>query len=587
MEEFVIEAILNDDPDTWIVDLSCRGLNDGDMSRLSGALSDNTHVQVLNVSDNEITAEGLNELCLSLSDRNALRELDISDNEVADRGARSVEGLLMRATTLGYVNMARCGLGPKGKRAIEGAVEWYRTHVGTIEVDLAGNDAVVENLSSTRGLSAAAFGSGRGAGGGGVHGHHHHQSNLTKAAQQLPSNRGSTAALLARTGSSGRSKLSSLPAGMARQQFDSGRGLSRKPSGAGGGGGGGGGGGIDLHIEGADGSMGDYSPGPGRWSANVSRDNSAVDLGGDEKLSQLSLQLEHTEAARRRAEREAELAKAKLEGGQNAAYRRIQAADLEVGSKIASGGFAKVYRGAWFGQDVAIKVFKKGKEEATKVAFEKEMHILSNLRHPNCVLMLGGYTDGEGRLAIVTELMRGGSLFDLLRKHNEAGTQLEHAKLKQILKDIAQGCAYLHMCRPRIIHRDLKSLNVLLDDHHRAKVADFGLSREHVDGQTMTVGLGTPHWLPREVMAREKYDHKVDVYSFGMLVWEVATTEIPFDGMDAFSLIGKLLQNKDFRPQIPSYVHKKVAKLIKMCWAHNHKNRPEFRDILKYIDTEL
>jgi serine/threonine protein kinase len=94
-----------------------------------------------------------------------------------------------------------------------------------------------------------------------------------------------------------------------------------------------------------------------------------------------------------------------------------------------------------------------------------------------------------------------------------------------------------------------------------------------------------PHWLPYEIFDRQKYNHKLDIYSYGMMIWECVTTEIPFSGMDAFSLIGKMLKDKNLRPPIPADCHPTIESLMKRCWHSNPKKRPEFSEIIATLDS--
>jgi tRNA A-37 threonylcarbamoyl transferase component Bud32 len=452
IEQFILDDISRNDTFCWKVDLSNCGLTDDDLLRLAHALEGNTIVQVLNLRGNEVTARGLSELLAAATNVPTLRELDVSRNpHLGDAAVRCIEGLLLASSTIGFIGISECGLTARGREAIIEAAERYVGKVGMIELALE---------PEADESDAGSDGGGGGGGGGGDGGS---SSNLPtpkpvsrgSSAQDITSSLGGAGGGPSVPGSSrdpaSRLRTSRLPSPAVR-------GFSQAKS---------------LRSTNSNQALLSRRVG----STNVSLADSVMDDDDDDDDDDPIKKLN--------------TAPAPIGQEKFVPYTRIKAEDLQVGSKIASGGFARVYRGTWQGQDVAIKIFKKGKEEATKVAFEKEIHVLAALRHPNIVKMLGAYTDNDGRLAIVTELMRGGSLFDLLQKHNKAGTKLPIPQLTLILRDIAEGCAYLHGTRPPIIHRDLKSLNVLLTDHERAKVADFGLSREFVDGETMTVGIGT------------------------------------------------------------------------------------------------
>lgn len=192
---------------------------------------------------------------------------------------------------------------------------------------------------------------------------------------------------------------------------------------------------------------------------------------------------------------------------QAARFPVISLRDLKIKEKIGSGGFAKVYRAIWLGKEVAVKKLRPDINSNVAASFLKEMNLLSSVRHPNVVLMLGACHTNKGD-AIVTEYLRGGSLFNHLESLASQSRLLDIATLKKFALDIAMGMAYLHSLSPPIIHRDLKSLNVLIDENNHCKVADFGLSREMVDSGLASASLGTPHWIAPEVSALTIYIYK-------------------------------------------------------------------------------
>ncbi|XP_057449946.1 uncharacterized protein LOC130741153 isoform X2 [Lotus japonicus] len=148
--------------------------------------------------------------------------------------------------------------------------------------------------------------------------------------------------------------------------------------------------------------------------------------------------------------------------------------DLHLRDEIGQGSYAVVYHGIWNGSDVAIKVyFGNGYTEETLQDYKKEIDIMKRLRHPNVLLFMGAVYSLE-RLAIVTELLPRGSLFKTLHKSNQT---LDIRRRLRMALDIARGMNYLHHRNPPIVHRDLKSSNLLVDKNWTVKVGDFGLSR--------------------------------------------------------------------------------------------------------------
>eukprot|EP00163_Fabomonas_tropica_P006392 TRINITY_DN1595_c0_g1_i4.p1 TRINITY_DN1595_c0_g1~~TRINITY_DN1595_c0_g1_i4.p1 ORF type:complete len:608 (+),score=82.55 TRINITY_DN1595_c0_g1_i4:147-1970(+) len=278
------------------------------------------------------------------------------------------------------------------------------------------------------------------------------------------------------------------------------------------------------------------------------------------------------------------LARPSSPGG--SAFREITGDDLEIEEKIGKGAFAKVYRANWLGMDVAVKKLKQLASRQLATNWDKEMGMLAKMRHPNIVLLLGGCHNSKETL-IVTEYMEGGSLADLLPRLRDEGKTMPWKQKYSIALDIARGMAYLHSSNPMIIHRDLKSMNILLDSHGRAKVCDFGLSRDISSDATMTKMVGTPHWMAPEILKGEKYSEKADVYSYALLLWELLTGEIPYANMGAVQLIGRLVKDPNYRVDIPENTPSEWSELIKWCWDADPGKRPQFGQILDYMRTQM
>ncbi len=154
--------------------------------------------------------------------------------------------------------------------------------------------------------------------------------------------------------------------------------------------------------------------------------------------------------------------------------------------------------------------------------------------------------------------------------------------------DVAQGLTYLHSARPNpILHRDLKSLNILVDENWRGKVADFGMTRFQEDGATMTQ-CGSPLWMAPEMIRNLAYDEKSDVYSFGICLWEVYTRAIPYRnlGLSPSNLVVKVVKDH-LRPPIPPSAPRPYQKLMERCWHPSPERRPSFRQILRVLESFL
>ena len=162
-----------------------------------------------------------------------------------------------------------------------------------------------------------------------------------------------------------------------------------------------------------------------------------------------------------------------------------------------------------------------------------------NLRHPNILLFMGAVTlsakTNVSGLCIVTEYLTGGSLWDYL---HSPSVRYAWGTAVCMALDVAQGIAHLHAVQPDpIIHRDLKSANLLIDRGGGIKVADFGLARVKAHTFTMTGQCGTVQWMAPEVLASQRYTESADVYSFGIVLWEISTRRVPFEGTHTLSAI--------------------------------------------------
>ncbi|XP_022856153.1 uncharacterized protein LOC111377307 isoform X2 [Olea europaea var. sylvestris] len=265
----------------------------------------------------------------------------------------------------------------------------------------------------------------------------------------------------------------------------------------------------------------------------------------------------------------------------------IKNADLEELSELGSGTYGTVYHGKWRGSDVAIKRIKKAcfsgrSSERERLAqdFWREAQILSNLHHPNVVAFYGVVLDGAGgTLATVTEFMANGSLRNVLIKKDRS---LDHRKKLKIAMDAAFGMEYLHS--KNIVHFDLKCDNLLVNlrDPQRpiCKVGDFGLSR--IKRNTLVSGgvRGTLPWMAPELLngSTSRVSEKVDVFSFGIALWEILTGEEPYANMHCGAIIGGIVKNT-LRPPIPEKCDSGWRILMEQCWSAEPEARPSFTDI--------
>ncbi|KAL6908151.1 hypothetical protein ACP4OV_002321 [Aristida adscensionis] len=251
--------------------------------------------------------------------------------------------------------------------------------------------------------------------------------------------------------------------------------------------------------------------------------------------------------------------------------------DLVIGEQVGQGSCGTVYHAQWYGSDVAVKVFSQQEYSEEMIStFRQEVSLMKKLRHPNTILFMGAVASPE-RLCIVTEFLPRGSLFRLLQKN--AG-KLDPRRRVHMATDIARGMNYLHHCSPPIVHRDLKSSNLLVDKNWTVKVADFGLSRLKFETfLTTKTGKGTPQWMAPEVLRNEPSDEKSDVYSYGVILWELATQKIPWDNLNTMQVVGAV-GFMDQRLDIPNNIDPQWASLIENCWDSDPRRRPSFLEIL-------
>ncbi|GAQ78444.1 Protein kinase superfamily protein [Klebsormidium nitens] len=256
--------------------------------------------------------------------------------------------------------------------------------------------------------------------------------------------------------------------------------------------------------------------------------------------------------------------------------------EVTVGKEIGRGVTGAVYHGMWQGSDVAVKVFTaEDVNPALIQEFRKEVGIMLRARHPNVVLFMGAVTTPPN-FAIITEVLPRGSLFRLLHT-NTPQTKREpvsESRRMRMALDVAKGMNYLHSCSPPIVHRDLKSPNILVDRDWTAKVGDFGMSRlKHATYISSMTGAGTPEWMAPEVLRSEPSDEKCDVYSFGVILWELTTMQRPWGGMKTGQIIGAV-GFQDQRLPIPDTVDPTIASLIRNCWKRDPRGRPAFQDVV-------
>lgn len=253
--------------------------------------------------------------------------------------------------------------------------------------------------------------------------------------------------------------------------------------------------------------------------------------------------------------------------------------DITHEEKIGDGEFGEVHRGKCQGKDVAIKKLKDDSKAAQ--AFLAEASVMTNLHHRNLVILIG-ISFVKDSLVILTEYCSKGALVDYLRSRGRAViTQREQLRFA---RDVSAGMSYLE--QQNIVHRDLAARNVLLSDDLCAKVSDFGLAKDF--DQLLGPGKLPIKWTAPEAIQKKVFSTKSDVWSFGILLWEIYTFgRNPYPRIPLDQVLTKVLQN--YRMEMPDNCPPNVYNLMKQCWYPEPGKRPSFKQIsalLKEPDRE-
>ena len=274
----------------------------------------------------------------------------------------------------------------------------------------------------------------------------------------------------------------------------------------------------------------------------------------------------------------------------------IRYEDIRFIRPLGEGAFGLVSYGKWHYEDVAVKTLHLQRfSENALVEFREEAAIMARLRSDYIVLLKGVSLQPY---ALVMEYMPGGSLFNLLHSPNALPMAIRH----RIALDVAKGLAFLHQHPPHgILHRDLKSQNVLLTEYLRAKLADFGLSKVRVESsrsqayaQSSNKIVGTIPWMAPECFGiRPKYSEKSDMYAYGMVLWELISRRIPYEDVtEAYQILEAV--NSGEREEIPEQtanpreeVPVSFKKVIRFCWFQEADKRPAAKDAIEALGDDI
>ena len=258
---------------------------------------------------------------------------------------------------------------------------------------------------------------------------------------------------------------------------------------------------------------------------------------------------------------------------------------------FTKGGTCTVFNAVYERMSVAVKVISllgcspAQREKLTK-DFNRESYIWGRLRHPNIILVHGVMTDDPSHLQLVLELATG-NLRGLLDQSLDALLPVQQLKFSL---QIASGMRYCHT--KFVAHRDLKSSNLLIcneNGEHLCKISDFGLSKEDMDDTSKSSGtVGTPKWSAPEVFSsNDKINYfQADVWSYGVVVWEVATRLMPWEGMTHYQLVTKVGINKE-KLHLSESHNEAMIEILKGCCEVEPNKRMTFDEIYEYLSAFL
>ncbi|MQL97021.1 hypothetical protein Taro_029705 [Colocasia esculenta] len=286
----------------------------------------------------------------------------------------------------------------------------------------------------------------------------------------------------------------------------------------------------------------------------------------------------------------------------------IDLSKLDLRYIIARGTYGTVYRANYDGEDVAVKILDWGADgvatdaetAALRASFQQEVAVWHKLDHPNVTKFVGA-SMGTSELRIpqtnstinihnslparaccvVVEYLPGGTLKQFLIKNRRR--KLAYKVVIQIALDLSRGLSYLHS--KKIVHRDVKTENMLLDNHRTLKIADFGVARvEAQNPQDMTGETGTLGYMAPEVLDGKPYNRSCDVYSFGICLWEIYCCDMPYPDL-SFAEVSSAVVRQNLRPEIPRCCPNSLASIMRKCWDANADKRLDMAEVVRLLES--
>merc|ERR1712137_198201 len=255
----------------------------------------------------------------------------------------------------------------------------------------------------------------------------------------------------------------------------------------------------------------------------------------------------------------------------------IKYEDLEELEFFNKGNFGCLYRAQYFGTDVAVKRLLDLENKAMHKYIEREMCLLKTMRHPSIVQYMG-MSKTEDNIFIVTEYVNGGDLYDKLR---DSSVNISWKIRVRLAVETCQAVAYLHS--RQVVHRDLKSQNLLVDDTWKVKICDFGFARAADPKEYMTL-CGTDEWMAPEIMLGEKYDERADIFSLGMIFCELLRRDDPpprvVGAAESYDV-------EKFKKTLPEDCPPELVQLALDCTKIYPDDRPDIKEILNRLKALL
>ena len=262
---------------------------------------------------------------------------------------------------------------------------------------------------------------------------------------------------------------------------------------------------------------------------------------------------------------------------------------INFDDKLGKGEYGVVYSGTWAGNKIAVKELSGGSDANAdaRQQFMREVKLMQEIGEHPFVLRAFGATRNDTSSYLLLEFAAHGSLHSVLRADN---VDLDRATIIRMAYEIASGMAHLHD-NARIIHRDLACRNVLVTEDGHMKIADFGLSRAAVAGAGTLANDKSRRfpikWLAPETLAHGTFSAKSDVWSYGILLWEIWNGCEPFANLTTKEVVRRAIAEPDFQPHVAPSIPAVLRHLLNECFDHDPSKRPQFAEIAQRLKETM